>query len=78
MTMRQFIQKNRTAIEEYLDLFLAVLAPPPDKSLIDMEQTRDMNNNPHNDHYKPKRRSREEIECELRHGWVKTLRSTLK
>ncbi len=53
--------------DETLIHFLAALAPEPTAFSIKSELMKDHNRNPHNDSYKPKLRSEEEIICDLRY-----------
>lgn len=55
-----------------LDVF-AVLLPEPAKELVDLERNKDIARNPHNDSYKPKRRSDLEIKCQLRYAYAKAM-----
>lgn len=57
--------------EDMLVLF-AASAPPMSESYIQLQQNSDRNRNPHNDSYKPKLRSRDEIIADYRVEFAET------
>lgn len=50
--------------------WFAINSPAPSKEDVEYEMTRDRNFNPHNDTYKPRLRSKKDIECEIRYKWA--------
>lgn len=63
------IYYNKAIDMNLLDWF-ATFAPEPTKEEIEYEMQQDKLKNPHNDSYKPKRRSKVEIICELRYKYA--------
>lgn len=56
-------------IETLLDLF-AIFAPEPARDVIIREMEKDRLANPHNDSYKPRRRSEAEVIAELKYQYA--------
>lgn len=55
-----------------LDWF-ATFAPEPTKEEIEYEYNKDKLANPHNESRKPRRRSEQEIKCDLRYEYAKNM-----
>jgi len=68
-----FSHSNVKAVDMTLLDYFAIHAPEPDKNDVSYHMGQDRLRNPHNDTYKPRRRSESEIICHLRYEYAREM-----